>query len=30
MPVYDKRNPYGYYGYAYPPTPYTFSPTYGY
>jgi len=24
MPVYDKRNPYQYYGYAYPPGPYTF------
>ena len=29
MPVYDKRNPYQYYGYAYPPGPYTF-PTYNY
>ena len=29
MPVYDKRNPYNYYGYAYP-GPYTFSPTYPY
>lgn len=28
MPVYDKRNPYNYYGYAYP-GPYTF-PTYPY